>query len=130
MGALAWRCHQPARPSVPRALPSFWAGPNTRNLFTLTDKSFETLLETVQTDKDAAARLREWAAPTGSTASTRTHEHSVEFQTLLLKHRHPNALISRSSPSSASRWARRALTATRRPSGGRSRRIRRPFAVW
>ncbi|MEN6625090.1 MAG: AmmeMemoRadiSam system protein B [Candidatus Sumerlaeia bacterium] len=60
-----------------------------RNVFTLTDKSFETPLGLVRTDAVAAARLAElYGAERLAGASAHLAEHSVEFAAVGLKHLH------------------------------------------
>ncbi|MCL5269554.1 MAG: AmmeMemoRadiSam system protein B, partial [bacterium] len=63
-----------------------------RNLFTLTDKSFETPLGLVETDREAAASLRA-AYGAGRLDGEYAHrlEHSIEFQAVALKHLHRRA---------------------------------------
>ncbi len=61
----------------------------TRNLFTLTDKSFATPLGLVETDRDAAARLRElYGAERLSGQIAHRLEHSIEFTTVGLRYLH------------------------------------------
>ncbi len=61
----------------------------TRNLYTLTDKDFETPLGLAPTNKKAAARLRElYGADRLSGEFAHRLEHSVEFQAVFLKYLH------------------------------------------
>lgn len=63
-----------------------------RNIFTLTDKDFETPLGTVETDKTAAARLRElYGAERLSGELVHLGEHSIEFPVVALKYWHTPA---------------------------------------
>lgn len=62
-----------------------------KNLFTLTDKSFETPLGLVQTDLRAAGRLRAlYGAQRLDGEYAHRNEHSVEFQAVALKYLHRN----------------------------------------
>ena len=64
----------------------------TRNLFTLTEKSYETPLGIAETDQAASARLRElYGAARLAGESAHRWEHSVEFSAEALKHRHGEA---------------------------------------
>lgn len=60
-----------------------------KNTFTLTDKDFDTPLGLVETDRDAAARLRQLYGA-GRLDGDYAHktEHSVEFQAVTLKYFH------------------------------------------
>jgi len=59
------------------------------NLYTLTDKDFDSPLGAAMTDRDAAARLRElYGADRLSGELVHKREHSVEFQTVFLKYLH------------------------------------------
>lgn len=61
----------------------------TPNLYTMTTKDFETPLGTVRTNKEAAARLAEiYGAENLKGEYAHKNEHSIEFQTLFLKHLH------------------------------------------
>ena len=63
-----------------------------KNLFTLTDKHFETPLGLVETDAEAAGRLRElYGAERLDGEYVHRHEHSVEFQAVALKYLHRGA---------------------------------------
>lgn len=64
----------------------------TRNLYTLTDKDFDSPLGPAATDRDAAERLRELYG-TERLAGQLAHrrEHSIEFQTVFLKYIHRDA---------------------------------------
>ncbi len=59
-----------------------------RELFTLTEKDFETPLGTVHTDKEAVRALRETGGGDALFAEEFAHrdEHSVEFQAIFLRH--------------------------------------------
>jgi hypothetical protein len=64
----------------------------TRNLFTLTDKDFETPLGPAKTDKAAADRLRAlYGADRLDGDIAHQHEHSVEFAAVGLRHVHGDA---------------------------------------
>ena len=64
----------------------------TRNLFTLTDKSFQTPLGLARTDRRAADRLRElYGAGRLDGAIAHKTEHSVEFAAVALRHLHGQA---------------------------------------
>ena len=62
-----------------------------KNLFTLTDKSFETPLGQVETDTEAVEKLRgDYGALRLDGQYVHKHEHSIEFQALALKYLHRN----------------------------------------
>ncbi len=63
-----------------------------KNLFTLTDKSFETPLGLAETDQAAAGRLRElYGADRLDGQIVHKLEHSVEFQAVSLRYHHREA---------------------------------------
>lgn len=63
----------------------------TENLYTLTEKDFETPLGPARTNKQAALRLKElYGAERLSGEYAHKHEHSIEFQTVFLKYLHRN----------------------------------------
>ncbi len=60
-----------------------------RNLFIVTDKTFETPLGPVEVDRAAVARLEElYGRERLSGAAIHRAEHSIEFQALALRHHH------------------------------------------
>ncbi len=64
----------------------------TRNLFSMTDKDFETPLGIAETDKEAAGRLRElYGAERLSGGLAHAGEHSIEFPVVALKYWHAPA---------------------------------------
>jgi AmmeMemoRadiSam system protein B len=66
---------------------------HTRNLFTLTDKDFETPLGLVNTDRAAVQRLRAlYSADRLDGARAHQAEHSVEFIAVALRHLHGDAV--------------------------------------
>lgn len=59
------------------------------NMFTLTDKDFETPLGVVETDQEAVARLRQlYGAERCAGDYCHKNEHSVEFQAVMLRYLH------------------------------------------
>jgi AmmeMemoRadiSam system protein B len=62
-----------------------------KNLFTLTDKSFQTPLGLVETDREAAHKLKErYGAGRLDGQFSHKTEHSIEFQAVALKYLHRN----------------------------------------